>query len=201
MEKVENNKYKSKQIKEILDSIRLNTLLHITKDGKIDCPEADNFIAWIDGYAKYCIPEMQEKWKEAIRKILNGTIVPKPKYQSDTKVQEIVISNDYTIIDNLYNFINAGEIMQTYEETKSWEEVNKIVDKQGHSGWTLSGLLNIMIQYSLIGVEFVDLVDQDRINRDESFKKLYDEAKSYNDNRTELNKRLIVAITPKNNQN
>lgn len=201
MERIENNKYNSKQIEEILDRIRISALLFITKDGKIDCQEAENFLTWLNGYAQYCIPEMKEKWKDSTRQILFGAIVPKPGHLDDAQVKEYISKNNYAIIDNLYNFMNAGEIMQTYNETKSWEEVGKILDKQGHSGWTFSGLMNVMIEYSPIGVEFANIYDEDRINRDDNFKKVYDKTDNYLEKRKELNKRLVVALARKNSKN
>ncbi len=49
--------------------------------------------------------------------------------------------------------------------------------EQGHTGLTFSGLSNVMIVYSKIGVEFIEIFDPGRINRDESFKKYYTKVK------------------------
>ncbi len=196
---MEKNKYSSKRLEEILDEVRVCTLLYVTKNGKIDCLSAEEYLTWINQYSKYCIPEMAESWKENIRKIIYSPLVPKPKHQDNSSVKELIRNNDIAIIDNLYNFMDAGRIMKTYDDTKSWEEVDKVVKEQGHSGWTLSGLLNIMIQYSLIGVDFVDRYDPGRINRDKDFKKVYDISKSYVENRTELNQRLVFALSKKGN--
>ncbi len=74
---------------------------------------------------------------------------------------------------------------------------DKVVNEQGHSGLTFSGLLNIMVQYSLIGVDFVDRYDPSRIKRDKNFKKIYNQSKSYIENRSQLNKRLVLALSKK----
>lgn len=95
--------------------------------------------------------------------------------------------------------MNAGKIMQTYNNTKSWKEVDKIMEEQGHSGWTFSGLSNIMIQYSLIGADFIDRYDPHRVERSKDFKNIYDKSKNYIENRTELNKRLVLALLNKVN--
>ena len=192
-------KYSSKELEEILDEVRASTLLYVTKNGKIDCPSAEQYLTWINEYSKYCIPEMAESWKECVRKIIYSTLVPKPEYKDNSTAKELIENNNYAIIDSLYNFMDAGRIMQTYNETKSWEEVNKVVEEQGHSGWTFSGLLNVMIQYSLIGVEFVDKYDPNRVKRDKDFKKIYNKSKKYVENRTNLNKRLVLALSKKEN--
>lgn len=144
------NKYNSKQLEEILDEVRTCTLLFVTKNGKINCPSAEEYLTWINQYSKYCIPEMAEIWKETIRNLIYSPLVPKPQHQENSIVKEVIENNNYVIIDNLYNFMGAGKIMQTYNETKSWEKVDNVLKEQGHSGWTFSGLLNIMVQYSLI---------------------------------------------------
>lgn len=142
---------------------------------------------------------MAESWKENVRKIIYSPLVPKPEHQDSLISKELIENNNYVIIDNLYNFMDAGKIMQTYNDTKSWEEVDKVLAEQGHSGWTFSGLLNIMIQYSLIGVNFVDRYDPDRIKRDKNFKKVYNTSKNYIENRIEVNKRLVLALSEKRN--
>lgn len=196
---MEKNKYGSEYLGEILDEVRACTLLYVTKNGKISCSSAEEYLNWINQYSEYCIPEMVESWKANIRKLIYSPLVPKPGHQDDSIVKDIIENNNYMIIDNLYNFMDAGKIMQTYNDTKSWEEVDKVVNEQGHSGYTFSGLMNIMIQYSLIGVDFVDRYDCNRMKRDKKFKKMYNEAKNYIENRTELNKRLVYALSKKGN--
>ena len=77
--------------------------------------------------------------------------------------------------------------------------VEELVREQGHSGWTFSGLSNILIKYSLIGVDFIEKFDPDRIIRDENFREYYNKAKEYMATRETLNKRLIRAISNKYN--
>lgn len=184
-------------MEKILDEVRACTLLYVTKKGKIDCSSAEEYLMWINQYSQYCMPEMTKSWKETIRKIIYSPLVPKPQYQDNSITKELIENNNYVIIDNLYNFMNAGKIMQTYNNTKYWEEVDKVIKEQGHSGWTFSELLNIMIQYSLMGVDFVDRYDPDRIKRDKNFRKIYNKSKNYIEKRTELNKRLVLALSKK----
>lgn len=131
---MEKNKYNSKRLEEILDEIRVCTLLFVTRNGKIYCSGAEEYLTWINQYSKYCIPEMVERWKETIRKIIYCPLVFKPEHQDNPFAKDLIENNNYVIIDNLYNFMDAGKIMQTYNDTKSWEEVDKVVKEQGHSG-------------------------------------------------------------------
>ncbi len=66
---------------------------------------------------------MVEIWNDATRNLIYSPLVPKPQHQEDPIVKDLIENNNYVIIDNLYSFMDAGKIMQTYEETKSWEEV------------------------------------------------------------------------------
>lgn len=191
------NKYNSTELERILDEVRACNLFFITKNGKINCPSAEDYLAWINQYSRFCIPEMKESWEETTRNIIYSPLVPKPEYQDDSLAKELVESNNYAIIDYLYNFMDAGRIMQTYDETKSWEKVDEVLDEQGHSGLTFSGLMNVIIQYSKIGADFVDRYDPDRVKRDRIFKAYYKKSKDYLENRTELNKRLVLALAKK----
>ncbi len=131
---MEKNRYSLKQLEEILDEVRACNLFYVLIDGKIDCFSAEEYLTWINQYSKYCIPEMAGSWEKAIKKIIYSPLVPKPQHQDNSTVKDIIVNNNYVIIDNLYNFMDAGKIMQTYNNTKSWEEVDKVVEEQGHSG-------------------------------------------------------------------
>lgn len=193
------NKYDSKMLKDILDDVRVCTLLYCTKNGKVHSDSAEEFLSIISEYSRYCIPEMGQKWQEDIRKIVYSPLVPRPGFEILPHTKSLVASSDYEIIDTLYNFINAGIIMQIYDENHSWEEVEMAIDKQGHSGYTFSGLANVMIEYSRIGVEFIERFDPDRIDRDDKFKEIYLKQKEYQEKRNELNKRLVLVLSKKAN--
>lgn len=196
---MEIKKYDSKKIKEVLNEVRICSLLYCTKNGKVYSTSAEEYIEWLGQFAKYCIPEMANEWKNAIRKIIYSTVVPKPQYKNDPRVKEIIDNDEYVIIDKLYNFMDAAEIMKKYDETHSWECVEELVSNQGHSGWTFSGLSNVMIQYSLIGIDFIEKFDPSRTSRDQEFKKYYDQAQNYINTRQALNKRLVLSIYKKCN--
>ena len=196
---MENKKYNTEKIKEIINEIRIHSLLCCTEKGNVVSSLAEEYLNWLGEYSKYCIPETQQEWQETIRNILYNVVVAKPKYKDDLKIKETLENNEYAIIDNLYNFMDAGEIMKKYAETHSWKIVEELVREQGHSGWTFSGLSNILIKYSLIGVDFIEKFDPDRIIRDENFREYYNKAKEYMATRETLNKRLIRAISNKYN--
>lgn len=195
---MESKKYGYQEIKDILEEVRICTLLCCTDGGKVYSSSAEEYIQWLEQFAKYCIPEMANEWKERIRTIIYSVIAVKPKYENDPSIKREIRNNEYVIIDSLYEYMNAAEIMEAYDKTKSWEYVNQILSEQGHTGWTLSGLSNIMIQYSLIGVDFIEKFAPNRISRDSKFKKRYKQAKEYLENRQELNKRLTYALSYKN---
>lgn len=169
------NKY---NLKEILDEVRACTLLCCTKNGEIYSASAEKYLKWLEEYTKFCIPEMVDEWKKVTRKIVYSPLVPKMQFRNSPETKILISNNDYEIIDDLYNFMNAGKIMETFNETHSWEKVREVIREQGHSGYTFSGLSIVMLQYSLIGVEFIDRFNPN-MSKDKEFKKLYLEQKQY----------------------
>ncbi len=186
-------------IRRILNEIRICTWLQCTDNGKIYSPSAEEYLSWLGQFKKYCIPEMASEWEITIRKIIYSTVVLKAQFKDDPRAQEIIDDDDCSIINSLHHFMDAGEIMKIYDETHSWEEVYELLQDQMHTGSTFSGLSDVIIQYSLIGVDFIDRFDSDRVVRDREFRKNYNKSKKYINSRQELNKRLIRALSPKCN--
>ncbi len=56
-------KYNSKDIKNILENVVLSYQLYLFKDNKIWDPEAEEFIAWLNSFSKYCFPFRRDVWK------------------------------------------------------------------------------------------------------------------------------------------
>jgi len=187
-------KYNSAAIKDILNEVTICTQLFCTKNGEIYSTSAEEFLEWINEYTKYIIPEKVDTWKKVTRKCIYSPLVLKHDIEITKPIQRLIESREYAIIDNLFNFIDAGEIMKTFDETKSWDEVYKVLQEQGHSGWTFSGVLNVMINFSSLGVEFVDRYAPYKLDRDEGCKELYEEMKDYNNKRNELNYRLVKVL-------
>lgn len=175
MEKV---MYGTQQIKDILREVVICTRLSCTKNGKVYSPKAEEFLQWINEYTKYCIPEEVENWKRITRELIYSPIALKLDSMATCEIQRLIDSKEYQIIDDLFNFINAGVIMEMYHTTHSWDEVSDVITKQGHTGWTFSGLCNKILQFSIYGTEFIDKYYPDRINRDEEFKRVYMKAKN-----------------------
>lgn len=193
--------YNTEKLKDILSNVRICTQLYCTVNGKIHSIEAESYLSWINEYSKYCLPEMVNSWQEVTRHLIYSPLVLRPGVEVTPEIKTMIDINEYNIIRDLYDFMNAGKIMQVYDETASWEEVDKVLNEQGHSGYSFSGLSNMMILYSPIGVDFIERYEPSRIKRDKEFKKYYDKAKEYNANRKELNKRLVYALSKKINYN
>ena len=173
------NKWSLEKLESMLDEVRLYTLFHITKNGKIYSTVAEGYLKYISKYSKYCIPEMADGWINTIRNLIyNDVLVLNQQYQNDSSAKQLIKDNNYEIIDNLYNFMDAGVIMEVYNNTHSWEEVDKVLKSQGHSGFTFSGLLNVMIKYSVIGADFADRYAALELKRDSDLKKAYKKLKN-----------------------
>lgn len=167
-------KYGSKELKEILDDVRMCKMLCCTKDGKVYSLKAEEYLLWMNEYAKYCLEDMQDIWKKDVKTIVYGPLILRPEFRDDPDGLALIKNNTSVIIDTLFDFMNTGLIMQVFDETSSWEEVERMLDEQGHSGSTLSSLENMMIKYASIGTDFIEHVDPNRITRDKKFKKIYE---------------------------
>lgn len=190
-------KYTLEQLEEILDNVRVSTLMHCTKNGEIVSSLAEEYLRWINKYAKHCIPEMAEEWCLENRKVVYSPLVPNLDCKDDPRVKELIIRNNWKITDTLDSFIFAGELMEVYANTHSFEEVDKLLREQGHSGWSFSGVVNVMLKYSMIGVQFVDRYYPGKRNIDKDFRELYNERKNYFQQRDELNQRFVYVLSNK----
>ena len=172
--------YTSEDIKNILENVVLYTQFYITKNGKICVPEAEELINWLNSFTKYCFPFKYDDWEKNIRKLVyEEPEIPRPGVKITKELQDYLDNDKESIIQALYHYIDAAEIMDIYAKTKSWEKVTKTLKNQGHSGYTFSCLKDILLDYSLIGVEFINRFDPNLINRDKERKKVYLERKSY----------------------
>lgn len=187
-------KYSSEEIRKILEDVKTCAQLFCTKNNKVYSDMAEEFINSLGEYAKYCYPEMTSRWELRIRENIYGPLVPRGVIPFNDRIERVIKTRDMAIIDTLFNFINAGEIMSAYDETKSWEEIDRILDIQGHTGSTFSALISILILYWPLGVAFADRYDPTRKDINEKFKVDYEQAKEYQNTRTDLNNRLIRSL-------
>lgn len=191
-------RYTLEQLEEVLDNVRTSTLMYCLRDGKVVSSYAEEYLRWINQYAKYCIPEMADVWKNENRKVVYSPLVVDPKFKDDPRVEILLAKNNWQITDILDSFMFAGELMEVYDNTHSWEEVDKLLEEQGHSGWTFTGVVNTMLKYSTIGVQFADKYYPGKRNIDSGFRKLYEERKAYFEERNNLNQRFVYALSKKN---
>ncbi len=118
---------------------------------------AQEILVDICSYSIYCDLSMQEEWKESIRNIIYNPITDK----------EDLFDDNYNIANSIYNYIDAGRIMKTYFETKSWKEVKRVVNNQCHTIYTFPGVVDLILKYSLIKDDFLK-----EFNLSEDIKKL-----------------------------
>lgn len=172
-------KYTSEDIKTILEKVVVSHQWYLTRDGKIYEPEAEEFINWLNSFTKYCFPFRSDVWKNNIRELIYNPKVPRIGVKITDELKDYLDEDKSCIIGALYHFIDAAEVMEVYATTKSWEEVARTVSNQGHSGHTFSCMRDVLLDYSLMGVEFIDRFDPDSINKDKNRKKAYIERKHY----------------------
>lgn len=187
-------KYSPKEISEILDDVKTCAQLFCTKNNKIYSDMAEEFINKMGEYAKYCYPEMASRWEYKIRENIYGPLVPISFMLVNDKIEEIIRIRKMAITAILFHFINAGEIMITYDETHCWEEIDRVLDIQGHTASTFAALISILILYWPLGVAFTDRYDPKRKDINEKFKVDYEQAIEYQNVRADFNNRLIRCL-------
>ena len=172
-------KYSSKDIINILERVVIHHQLHLTKDGKIYSPDAEEIIEWLNSYKKYCLPFRSDAWENSIRELLYHPKVLKPWIVITEDLKKYLDDDKRCIMLALYHYMDAAEVMDTYATTKSWEEVEKTIENQGHTGHTFACMRDILLDYSLMGVEFVERFDPDSLEKNKDRKKAYLERKNY----------------------
>ena len=190
-------KYNSKYIRNILEGVVLSAQLYLTKNGRIWDPEAEEFINYLNGFTKYCYPFRCDDWKKNIREIIYSPKVPRPGVEITDELKEYLDMDKTIIINAIYHFIDAAEVMEVYAKTHSWDEVEKTVNNQGHSGLTFGALRNILLDYALMGTEFADRFSPHSVDVDENFRKAYLERKEYLDQIKKLTSILNDEVTRK----
>ncbi len=184
------NEYSYNDLKDIIEDVRMSYQWYITRDGEIFSANAENFLESISIYAQFCIPETAESFLKDIRYIVYHPKIPQLVIKDKEKeeiVKQIVKNNTDFIIENLFDYINACQIVETYAETNSWKEVETKLHEQGHSGYTFSGLSNVLIKYFPMGVEFIDKFAATRTSRDKEFNKYYLDLKQKVSSKKETN--------------
>ena len=172
-------KYSSKDIINILERVVIHHQLHLTKDGKIYSPDAEEIIEWLNCYKQYCLPFRSDAWENSIRELLYHPKVLKPWVVITEDLKKYLDDDKRCIMLALYHYMDAAEVMDTYATTKSWEEVEKTIENQGHSSHTFACMRDILLDYSLMGVEFIERFDPDSLEKCKERKKAYLERKNY----------------------
>ena len=128
--------------KNVIRNMRITKSLHVKKDGEFYSSMANKYVAKMNKYSKFCKEEEQENWIKGIQYVIS--------YAGEVM--------DYVLIDELYSYQNASEIMELLNSNKDWNEVKKTVQIQGHTGATISSLGQKLLRFSPYGVEFVENV-------------------------------------------
>lgn len=154
--------YDGINFKAVLDSVRTAKVFSIEIEGKLYSVEAEKYLKWINQYSLYCDKEKREAWRKITREIIYGARVVGPQVKDDMKRYQLLESNNLEIEAAIYHFVNAGQVMKIYQETGSWEMVDDELKKQGHTGATFTSLINVLLQFSNFGAEFIERYCVDR---------------------------------------
>ncbi len=174
--------YSYTRLQEMINNVRMSLRLHIQKHNKPYCHEAEGFIQAVMAYSPLVRPEKVKEFELVLRRYVYGCVaLPETFDEKDlwnTTVERAEEMNTLAVVNSIYQLIDYCNVVKKWDDTQSWEEIDKVLHKQGHSGYSFSGLANMMIRYSDIGVEFVDKYCPDRLERDSDFAEIYNNAKT-----------------------
>lgn len=174
--------YSYTRLQEIINKVRMSLRLHIQKHNKPYCHEAEGFIQAVMAYSPLLIPERIKHFELVLRRYVYG-LVELPEKLNENELQGRTFEqfeklDTLSVVNDLYQYIDTCKVLKTWNDTHSWEEIDKVLHKQGHSGYSFSGVANMMLKYSDIGVEFIDRYCPDRIERDSNFAEIYNNTKA-----------------------
>ena len=170
-------------IEEILSEIRIK---NTNKKELILDEKAERLLNKLKISSKYIYKKKVEEWNTYLRSLIYSPLILINSSKKIKHLNTILNTIDIEIIDELYAYIDAFEIIKKYELTKSWKEVEKLLKKQGQTSYSLDAISEILLEYSYIGVEFVNHFNKRCIINNLEMRRYYEEAIK-NKNRKENN--------------
>lgn len=182
---MKNNQF---NIIKIISDIRAQ---NYNKEGLVETESAENYLREIERIQEYCIPEKRKKWVEYNRSLIYSPLIPIEHSNQVYHFFKIMNIIDFEILDEVEIMMNASEIMEVFHQTKDWNKVNQILEEQDHNEYTLLAVIEVLLEYSNIGVEFYYRYSTESMKKNNSLQELYQNALEYQEKKLQLKKRII----------
>ena len=159
-------KYSQIDMQELIEEIRITTKINEKNNKNIEIKNAEDFLRYINNYSKYCTEDKKQLWKNTTSSLIYSPLVLNDGVKITPHIEQLINESDIEILDELYAYLCAGEIMEKYNKTKSWNEIDKILDRRKYSRYEFEKISDILIEYSSIGVNFIEKYDIKRLKKD-----------------------------------
>lgn len=159
-------------LEEILAEIRVK---NTNQEKLIRTKKAEKLINLFRKNKNLCLKEKQEKLINYLEGLIYSPLIVKEKGKNCSHLSKILNVIDFEIMDECYAFLEAFELMKTFDETNSWEEVKNTLIKQEHTKYSMESILEILLEYANIGVDFTNLFASSLIEENKELKRIYQE--------------------------
>lgn len=123
-----------------LRDMRLSQELHLTKNGKFYSMVANEYRDVIAEYGMYCKEEELERWLAMSQSLID----------SISSMKDVDWLYDAWVVEA------TAKLMVALDGEVDWDRVSEIVSDQGHTVGTMSEVSQMLLDFSPMGVEFVE---------------------------------------------
>ncbi|MBR2828104.1 MAG: hypothetical protein IKE70_02605 [Bacilli bacterium] len=160
------------ELEEILAEIRVK---NTNQEKLIRVKRAEDLINQFRNNKDLIIEEKQEKIINYIESLIYSPLIVLEKGKKSKYLNKILNTIDFEIMDEFYGFLDALEIMKVYAKTNSWEEVKNTLKRQEHTRYSMESVLEILLEYSNIGVDFTNIFANNIVKENMELNRLYQE--------------------------
>lgn len=125
-----------------IKDMKWSKAFYITKDRKFYSPIANEYMEDKKKFLPFIIPEKQKEFMDMYWRCF----------------EDVGIKDDTDVAYRLLNWEHTGQMMMLLNENTNWDEVDKLIEKQGHTGGTMGLLVHKVIRFSAYGLDFLEHV-------------------------------------------
>lgn len=159
-------------LEEILAEIRVK---NTNQEEFVRIEKAEEFIDQFRENKNLCLPKKQEKFINYLESLIYSPLIVIEKEKKSPYLSKILNTIDFEIMDECYAYLDALEIMKAYDQTNSWEEVKNTLIKQEHTKYSMESILEILLEYANIGVDFANLFASSLLEENRELKRMMQE--------------------------
>ena len=123
-----------------LQDMKISQMLFLTKNGDFYSTIANEYLKILQTNRVYCKEEKQDEWNKKMKSLIN----------------HIGKIDDDSWLFHAWVYEKVGIFLEKLSKNCSWSEIDKMVHEQGHSGYSISYVSQMLLEFSPKGIEFVE---------------------------------------------